>query len=117
MPGCDGSAQAFVEAIDAAGVVEQRSPVRQIVVGAAVRVGDDDSWIEAQPPRTPGLSISFELDYGAQPAIGRQTYRARRHARFVPPRTGGLPHVHSARGGPGHAGPGHRPARHDAATC
>ena len=35
MPGCDGSAQAFVEAIDAAGIVEQRSPVRQIVVGAA----------------------------------------------------------------------------------
>ena len=74
MPGCDGSAQAFVEAIDAAGIVEQRSPVRQIVVGQPVRVGDDDSWIEAQPPRSAGLSVSFDLDYGAQPAIGRQTF-------------------------------------------
>ena len=76
MPGCDGSAQAFVEAIDAAGVVEQRSPVRQIVVGQTVRVGDDDRWIEAQPSRSAGLSVSFELDYGAHTAIGRQTLRA-----------------------------------------
>ena len=74
MPGCDGSSRSFVEAIDAAGVVEQRSPVRQIVVGRSVRVGDDDSWIEAQPPRSAGLSISFELDYGEQTAIGRQLF-------------------------------------------
>jgi UDP-3-O-acyl N-acetylglucosamine deacetylase len=74
MPGCDGSSKAFVEAIDAAGVVEQRSPVRQIVVGQSVRVGGEDSWIEAQPPRSAGLSISYELDYGEQTAIGRQLY-------------------------------------------
>jgi UDP-3-O-acyl N-acetylglucosamine deacetylase len=74
MPGCDGSAQAFVEAIDEAGVVEQRRPVRQIVVGRSVRAGDAECWIEAQPPRSAGLSVSFELDYGAQRAIGRQTF-------------------------------------------
>jgi UDP-3-O-acyl N-acetylglucosamine deacetylase len=74
MPGCDGSAAAFVDAIDAAGIVEQRQPVRQIVVGRAVRVGGDQSWIEAQPARTAGLSISFELDYGEGNAIGRQIY-------------------------------------------
>ncbi len=74
MPGCDGSSKAFVEAIDAAGAVEQRSPVRQIVVGQTVRVGDEESWIEAQPPRSAGLSISYELDYGEGTAIGRQLY-------------------------------------------
>jgi UDP-3-O-acyl N-acetylglucosamine deacetylase len=74
MPGCDGSSLAFVDALDAAGIVEQRSPVRQIVVGNRVRVGTKDAWIEAQPPRTAGLSLAFELDYGAQTAIGRQTY-------------------------------------------
>ncbi|HEY3391885.1 MAG TPA: UDP-3-O-acyl-N-acetylglucosamine deacetylase [Lacipirellulaceae bacterium] len=74
MPGCDGSAAAFVQAIDAAGVVEQRQPVRQIVVGRSVHVGGDQSWIEAQPARTAGLSVSFELDYGEGNAIGRQTY-------------------------------------------
>jgi UDP-3-O-acyl N-acetylglucosamine deacetylase len=74
MPGCDGSAAAFVEAIDAAGVVEQRRPVRQIVVERPVRIVNDECWIEAQPPRSAGLSISFELDYGSQSAIGRQMY-------------------------------------------
>jgi UDP-3-O-[3-hydroxymyristoyl] N-acetylglucosamine deacetylase len=74
MPGCDGSAAAFVQAIDAAGTVEQRHAVKQIVVGHAVRVGGDESWVEAQPARTAGLSISFELDYGEGNAIGRQIY-------------------------------------------
>ncbi len=74
MPGCDGSSRAFVEAIDAAGVAEQRGPVRQIVVGQPVRVGNDEAWIEAQPPRSAGLSVSFELDYGEQKAIGRQLF-------------------------------------------
>jgi UDP-3-O-acyl N-acetylglucosamine deacetylase len=74
MPGCDGSSQAFVKALDAAGIVEQRSAVRQIVVGDRVRVGAGDCWIEAQPPRTAGLSLAYELDYGPQTAIGRQTF-------------------------------------------
>ena len=74
MPGCDGSALAFVEALDAAGIVEQRSPVRQIVVGNTLRVGREDRWIEAQPPRSAGLSMTFDLDYGVETAIGRQTY-------------------------------------------
>lgn len=74
MPGCDGSSKAFVEAIESAGYVEQRNPVRQIVVAQSVRVGNDEAWVEAQPPRSAGLSISFELDYGEQTAIGRQLF-------------------------------------------
>lgn len=74
MPGCDGSAQAFVEAIDTAGIVEQRSPVPQIVVRQTVRVGDAKCWIEAQPSRSAGLSVTYDLDYSAYKAIGRQTY-------------------------------------------
>ncbi len=74
MPGCDGSSKAFVEALDAAGAVEQRRPVRQIVVGRPVRVGDENCWIEAQPYRSAGLSISFDLDFGEQSAIGRQLF-------------------------------------------
>lgn len=74
MPGCDGSALAFVEAIDAAGTVEQRSPVPQIVVRQTVRVALDNQWIEAQPSRSAGLSITYDLDFASHPAIGRQTY-------------------------------------------
>ena len=74
MPGCDGSSKAFVEAIDAAGAVEQRAAVRQIAVGQAIRVGDENNWIEAQPYRSAGLSISFDLDFGDQSAIGHQLF-------------------------------------------
>jgi UDP-3-O-acyl-N-acetylglucosamine deacetylase len=48
--------------------------VRQIIVQQTMRVGGSEAWIEAQPSRSAGLSISFDLDYGAHKAIGRQTY-------------------------------------------
>jgi UDP-3-O-acyl N-acetylglucosamine deacetylase len=72
LPGLDGSAQAFVAAVDAAGVEDLGAPVVPLVVDEVVRVGDDESWIEVSPPRHPGLSVEYELDYGAGP-IGRQT--------------------------------------------
>ena len=71
MPGLDGSALAFVEAIEAAGAEELEAPIDPIVVDAVVRVGDDTAWIEASPPRFAGLSVDYELDYGDGP-IGRQ---------------------------------------------
>jgi UDP-3-O-[3-hydroxymyristoyl] N-acetylglucosamine deacetylase len=74
MPGCDGSAKDFVAAIDAAGAVEQRAPVRQIAVGQSIRVGDENNWIEAQPYRSAGLSVSFDLDFGDKSAIGHQLF-------------------------------------------
>jgi UDP-3-O-[3-hydroxymyristoyl] N-acetylglucosamine deacetylase len=74
MPGCDGSSREFVEAIDAAGIVEQRSPVPQIIVQKTVRVSNSNCWIEAQPSRSAGLSVSFDLDYSSCASIGRQTY-------------------------------------------
>jgi UDP-3-O-acyl N-acetylglucosamine deacetylase len=76
MPGCDGSARSFVEALDAAGSVEQRALVRQIHVERTVRVGDAECWIEARPTRTSGLSVSFDLDYGPDTAVGRQVFAA-----------------------------------------
>jgi UDP-3-O-[3-hydroxymyristoyl] N-acetylglucosamine deacetylase len=76
MPGCDGSALPFVEALDAAGIVEQGAPVRRLVVDRTIRVGDQDKWIEASPARGTGLSISFDLDYGAEGPIGRQRFAA-----------------------------------------
>ena len=72
LPGLDGSALGFVEAIDAVGTIEQGEPVDAIVVREPVRVGDAATWIEAGPPRFPGLSIEYVLDYGPGP-IGRQT--------------------------------------------
>lgn len=76
MPGLDGSSRAFVDAIDAAGAVELPVAVDPIVVDSVVRVGDETSWIEASPPRFAGLSVDYELDYGAGP-IGRQVLSLR----------------------------------------
>ena len=73
MPRLDGSSLAFVEALDAAGVEVLGCPVEPIVVRERIRVGDDDAWIEALPPRFPGLSVDYVLDYGAGP-IGRQEF-------------------------------------------
>jgi UDP-3-O-[3-hydroxymyristoyl] N-acetylglucosamine deacetylase len=74
MPGCDGSALAFVEVIEAAGVVEQEATVRQIRVTQPMRVGTAENWIEARPCRGNRLSVSFDLDYSNHPAIGRQRF-------------------------------------------
>ncbi|MFM8378987.1 MAG: UDP-3-O-acyl-N-acetylglucosamine deacetylase [Planctomycetia bacterium] len=73
LPRLDGSALAFVEALETAGVEPLDRPVDPIVVQERVRVGDDDAWIEALPPRFPGLSVDYVLDYGAGP-IGRQEF-------------------------------------------
>ncbi|HEY4235450.1 MAG TPA: UDP-3-O-acyl-N-acetylglucosamine deacetylase [Lacipirellulaceae bacterium] len=74
MPGCDGSAKAFVEALDSAGTVDAAERVRQIRVKQAVRVGNSENWIEARPCRGSRLSVSFDLDYGGHQAIGRQKF-------------------------------------------
>lgn len=76
LPGLDGSARAFVEALDAAGVESLGAPVDPLVVDESRRVGDDVSWIEVSPPRGAGLTVEYELDYGAGP-IGRQTLALR----------------------------------------
>ena len=76
LPGLDGSARPFVEAVDAAGVEELGAPADPLVVEGVVRVGDDESWVEVSPPRHPGLSVEYELDYGPGP-IGRQSFSLR----------------------------------------
>jgi UDP-3-O-acyl N-acetylglucosamine deacetylase len=73
MPGCDGSALPFVQAIDRAGVVSQGALRPQLVVREPLRLGSAESWVEARPARSGGLSLKFRLDYGAASAIGRQT--------------------------------------------
>jgi len=72
LPGLDGSSHAFVEAIDEAGLERLGAPLEPLVVAASCRVGDGTAWVSVEPPRFAGLSIEYELDYGAGP-IGRQS--------------------------------------------
>jgi UDP-3-O-[3-hydroxymyristoyl] N-acetylglucosamine deacetylase len=73
MPGLDGSSKAFVEALDAAGVVVQNAMRSQLIVREITRLGDDDSWIEVRPAVADGMSVRYRVDYGADSSIGRQT--------------------------------------------
>lgn len=74
MPGCDGSAKPFTDAILAAGIVDQAAPRGQLVITEPIRVSDGgDAWISAFPLKRPGFSVKYRLDYGPQSPIGRQT--------------------------------------------
>lgn len=78
MPGCDGSSLAFVEAIDAAGAVEQPAIRAQLVVTEVTRVGNEETWVEARPATRPGaMSLRCRIDYGRDSAIGKQTFQQR----------------------------------------
>jgi len=76
MPGLDGSALAFVEAIEEAGCEDLAAPIDPLIVERPIRLADGPAWVVAEPPRFAGLSVDYELDYGPGP-IGRQTLALR----------------------------------------
>ncbi len=73
MPGCDGSSQPFVAALDSVGTVTQNSQRARLIVTNVTRLGNEESWVEARPNPNGDMSIRFRLDYGTGNAIGRQT--------------------------------------------
>ncbi|MCE9604163.1 MAG: UDP-3-O-acyl-N-acetylglucosamine deacetylase [Planctomycetia bacterium] len=73
MPGCDGSSQAFVDALTTAGIETQPAMRRALVVREVTRLGDKNVWIEARPNPANGLSVKFHLDYGPGNCVGEQT--------------------------------------------
>jgi len=73
MPGCDGSCLPFVEALLAAGVVEQPAPRRRLAIQRTIRLAQGDGWIEARPCRSGKQVLRYDLDYGIGGPIGRQS--------------------------------------------
>ena len=73
MPGCDGSALPFVDALLTAGVVAQPGPAPRLEITSPVRVADGEAWIAAHPSSEGVLSIEFELHYPHNRRIGRQS--------------------------------------------
>jgi UDP-3-O-[3-hydroxymyristoyl] N-acetylglucosamine deacetylase len=73
MPGCDGSSLRFVRALHAAGVFEQDAVRPQRVIRQPIRLGNKESWIEARPCCSGKTILQYELDYGSDGPIGRQT--------------------------------------------
>jgi UDP-3-O-[3-hydroxymyristoyl] N-acetylglucosamine deacetylase len=68
----DGSAAAFVAAIDQAGIVSQTASRRFIQVLKPVQVAMGDSFGELRP-HAAGFRAELEIDF-ANPVIGRQSY-------------------------------------------
>src|SRR6202047_2761481 len=72
VPIMDGSAAAFVAAIDQAGVVSQSAPRRFIEVLRPVQVAMGDCFGELRP-HAAGFRADVEIDF-ANPVIGRENY-------------------------------------------
>ena len=71
MPILDGSAAAFVEAIDQAGIETLDVKRRYIRVVKPIRIDSGASWAEFQP--YDGTRFEVEIDFES-PAIGRQAF-------------------------------------------
>jgi len=72
VPIMDGSAAAFVAAIDQAGIVEQSAPRRFIQVLKPIQVKMGESVAELRP-YADGFRADIEIDF-ANPVIGRQNF-------------------------------------------
>lgn len=72
LPACDGSASAFVDAIRAAGILEQDAPRDPIVISEPITVRDGESTLAALPSESATMELMYILDYGAGSPLGRQ---------------------------------------------
>jgi len=74
-PGLDGSCAEFVEAILAAGIVEQTATRPTIAVDTLLFSGDADGpQVIARPSKQPLLTVSYALDYGPGSPIPAQEF-------------------------------------------
>ncbi len=72
-PGCDGSSQVFVEALNAAGTVELDRERDTLVIDRPITVREGAATLTAHPGDGEGLVLSYQLDYGPQTPIGAQS--------------------------------------------
>ncbi|MGB2500327.1 MAG: UDP-3-O-acyl-N-acetylglucosamine deacetylase [Mariniblastus sp.] len=74
MPGDDGSSKAFTDALSQAGLVELEAERQTIRVTSSIRVGDENTWIQADPVEQDQFELAYQLDYACS-SIGTQTYQ------------------------------------------
>jgi UDP-3-O-acyl N-acetylglucosamine deacetylase len=72
MPGCDGSAMAFVAAVESVGRTTQEARVKRLEITEHVVLESGDCRIEALPVDDESYSIEYTLDYPQDPVIGYQ---------------------------------------------
>lgn len=72
MPGMDGSASAFVTALESVGFLRQGPPVKVHQVNHLIRLEDAQRWIEISSAAPGVLKLGYDLDYAKCPSIGHQ---------------------------------------------
>src|SRR3972149_14305 len=82
MPGLDGSSLPVVEVLQAAGSIEQDTLRPKKIIRQVIRLGDEQSWIEARPCNSNKMILHYELDYGSGNPIGRQSLEMALSPRF-----------------------------------
>jgi len=75
VPAVDGSCLPFCEAILEAGINQQSATRRVITIDRCQRISDpaSEQWLEAVPSMTEDLVISYQLDYGEESPLRRQS--------------------------------------------
>jgi UDP-3-O-acyl N-acetylglucosamine deacetylase len=72
MPGCDGSAMAFVAALESVGRTTQEARAKRLEVTEHVVFESGDCRIEAFPVEDESYSIEYTLNYADDPVVGYQ---------------------------------------------
>ena len=76
MPGCDGSCQSFVDALGNAKIIQLDAPRQVTRINSTIRVGDEDSWIQAESVDDNQLELTYLMQYDC-PAIGTQSFTSK----------------------------------------
>lgn len=72
LPGLDGSSGAYVEALQAVGMVMQAAARKRFIVDRTLRVGTPEAWVEVSPSTRGCASFEYRLDYGISSPIQEQ---------------------------------------------
>jgi UDP-3-O-[3-hydroxymyristoyl] N-acetylglucosamine deacetylase/3-hydroxyacyl-[acyl-carrier-protein] dehydratase len=65
IPGADGSARPFVDAINQAGLVDQKTPKKTFVLDETVSVSSNEGTLVAMPAGEGTFGLSYTLDYAS----------------------------------------------------
>lgn len=74
IPGGDGSASSFVDAIKEAGIQAQEAVRKPLIIKETLRVSEGDAELIAVPTQSEGLEILYDLDYGPDERLPRQIH-------------------------------------------
>ena len=77
LPAPDCSSAEYFNILKRAGVTEQQSPRKELVIRKPITVSAGDATIYALPHSDRGLNITYDMDYSGHTGIGRQIFSYR----------------------------------------